>query len=440
MDALITCGGERRPVRFGPKLDVDVDYNVLGSYGADEITAHHVDLLRLAATVALADRWHRRTPAVTGWARHLAIEMPVQNPERWAAAAQALADCLEYVSGDHWVFAFIPGQALRIQRTLLRNTEFSVVVPFSGGLDSHLLKEDLLARGERPLLVTARTSAFVSRAAHDAAHAPGHEAGIPVRLKSGPHAEDTFRTRTFLFGCAAAVAAVIAGTNRIEIAENGQGSIGASLVPFGAEVPYRTTHPLFTERLRRFLAAVGIDVRFAHPYMWRTKGSVLADLRSRGHAGAWHTTTSCSRNMPRTKSVPDKRACGICGNCMLRRVAVHAAGQTEALAYHWDLRASDLGDAVLPGGSARTTATDRGIAARGVIGMQAFASMRADDPALRRNAHTMATFLNVAREDVVQKQAELRAQHAAEWRAFLESLPHDSWVRRYAEDADALAA
>lgn len=439
MNARITCGDEQRDVRFGPRLDVDIDSNVLASYGAHDLTTHHVDLLHLAATIALADRWWRRTPAATGWARPFAIEMPVQDPERWTSAAPALAECLEYVSGDRWAFTFSYGRTPQIQRKLLQNTEFDLVVPFSGGLDSHLLKEDLLARGKRPLLITTRTSAFISRVAHEAAHAPGHEAGVPVRLRPGPHAEDTFRTRTFLFGCAAAVAASIAGTDRIEIAENGQGSIGASVVPFGAEVPYRTTHPVFTERMRQFLAAIGSNVHFVHPYMWRTKGGVLRDLLERGKAGAWQTTVSCSRNMPRTKRVPDRRACGICGNCILRRVAIHAAGASEPLPYHWDLRASELADAVLPGGSTRTTKTDRGIAARAVIGMQAFASMDDEDPALRRNAHAMATVLSIPRDEVVRRQAELRTQHATEWQSFLDELPRDSWVRHYAENANVLA-
>ncbi len=48
----------------------------------------------------------------------------------------------------------------------------------------------------------------------------------------------------------------LAGASRVIVPESGQGALGPALVPVGqAYVDYRS-HPLFTERMERFLAAL----------------------------------------------------------------------------------------------------------------------------------------------------------------------------------------
>jgi 7-cyano-7-deazaguanine synthase in queuosine biosynthesis len=422
-------------VAFG--REVDVSHNQFGSYARGYLEYLHVDLLRLAGVVAYADRSFRRTPASSGWAREIHIEMTVSDRDLFDGATEALVECLEYVSGDRWSFAFARGDKPPIQGAtgvFDAPQQVDAVVPFSGGLDSFLLRADLRRQGTKALLLTARTSSLVRRAAHEAAVATGVDplvAGLPVKLRCGPHAESTFRTRTFVFGCASAVSAALFGASRVLIAENGQGAIGGSLVPFGSEAPYRTTHPLFTERLRRFLDCLGINVHFEHPYVWRTKGSVLRDLIVSGSEMGWQQTKSCSRNLRRTKQVPDDRACGICGNCLLRRLAVDAAGASDRTQYHWNLDAADLSHAAASGGTKPTTSTDRAIAACSVLAMDGFARLEDNAPEMQRNAFSMSQLLEQPVERIAEMQSKLRDAHRSEWSALLGGLSSQSWVRDY---------
>lgn len=411
------------------------------------------DLLQLAGVVWYADRIHPRTPTRDGWARPLHVKMSVAEPARWnrPEVLEALAACLGYLSGDSWSFEFTGG-GRAVQLVLAKERgrgAFDCVLPFSGGLDSYMLLHRLRQTGQSPLLMTARTTSAIRRTAHGVVSASSDEhagvgsveVGLPIRLNVGPHAEPSFRTRTFGFATGAAVAARISGAPRVLIAENGQGSLGASLVPFGAEYPYRTTHPVFTALYMRFFRALlGDCPSFEHPFLWQTKGSTLAAMVADGAGGTWERTVSCSRHINRHKKTSDNRSCGICGNCLLRRMSVHAAGLKDSTRYHWGFEGASLDEAVLAGGSKPTTRTDRAYAAANVVALDSFARLPDHAPTVKRAA------LSISRRtghgdyrEVLSKLARLRAQHALEWNSFLSDLPAGSWCFSFLEGADVEA-
>ncbi len=163
---------------------------------------------------------------------------------------------------------------------------------------------------------------------------------VPFYLseKSGKHRfrEPSFRSRTFVFGVMAGIAAHLAGSKRIIIPESGQGALGPSLVPVGLEASDVRAHPSFTKILETLLqAALGSEVRFEHPRLWFTKGETLQELVTRERSECWERTHSCARS--RHVRLNGRRVhCGVCSACLMRRQSVLAAGlRSNNEVYRW---------------------------------------------------------------------------------------------------------
>jgi hypothetical protein len=108
--------------------------------------------------------------------------------------------------------------------------------------------------------------------------------------------ERTQRTRSFLFGALGAAVARIAGAAGFSLFENGIVSfslpIAGQLIGSAAS---RTTHPRVIRYLSDFLSPLlGADITVTNPYLWKTKGEVVAHLRDLGHADLARHTVSCS--------------------------------------------------------------------------------------------------------------------------------------------------
>ena len=132
----------------------------------------------------------------------------------------------------------------------------------------------------------------------------------------------------------AAYGAAMSGAHRVLVPENGQGSLGGSLVPLGIEAPHRSCHPGFTTRLGRFVFSLtGHEVGFEHQALFMTKGQVLSSLvKIQSNSSEWLAAhPSCTYDARHAHDGGRKVHCGVCGNCLLRRLSVHAAGIVEAL-------------------------------------------------------------------------------------------------------------
>ncbi|MCG8425566.1 MAG: hypothetical protein MJE77_47410 [Proteobacteria bacterium] len=309
-----------------------------------------------------------------------------------------------------------------------------VVIPYSGGLDSFAQRRlvEIEQPQTTPLLIQAKTGGNVVQ---DPTRSQAVVLPIPVRHSRLEHAEPTYRTRTFLFGVVAAVAAKLSESVKILIGENGQGSVGASIIPFSGEAPFRTTHPLFTARLRCFLATLwGAESTpvFEHPNVWMTKGEVLQRLANADALDGWEATVSCSRNIARTKSYTGIWACGICGNCLLRRMSVHTAQLSDPTRYFWaDLNATTLDRACAVSG--HTTNTDENIANHSLVTMAGLADAAewpSSHPTFEQLSFELACATKSPKSDVCKRVQRLIRHHQSEWRSMTSTLRSDSWVRQ----------
>lgn len=433
--------------------DLQIHYGRLERYCLRSLQQNEVDLLVLAAAVAYADRSVRRQRG-SGWARDLHVTVPVHLPECWTAVAHSrLVEALQFLTGDRWQFAFV-ARRHRDERALqlflpIETPPPTVVLPYSGGLDSYAELVRLLVADSaaRPFLVTARQGSahdWLVRQTVAATGAPTrcYQVGVPVSLAAGNHAEPTYRTRTFKFFVLAAVACRVAGAERIVVSENGQGALGPSVVPFGGEHPYRSTHPGFTRRMQAFLAALwGTAPMFEHPHLWSTKATVLRSLEGELGRGSWNDTRSCGRNVRREKGVgglPDQ--CGVCGGCLLRRLSARSARfeePDERASYVWhDLGSRRLDQAVGVRSAIRTTQNDEVIATYAVLSHKHLATAaELDDDALGLAAYEAAEGAGIAEGLALTQLRGLLHEHRAEWRAFVGALPEQSWVAQLAGEA-----
>ena len=298
------------------------------------------DLALLAGVTAFADRKVTRSRA-EGWTRTIRMSLPVSDPERWSSEAVSgpLRDALRCVTGDHWDITFRHGfcPLVKQQYAFDFKNVADVVIPFSNGMDS-ALQWHLQSRAsphEAPLRVHVRTCTEPLRdhALRVRAHlGTGACLTIPLSLSVGNHPEPSYRTRTFVFFTLAALAASRLGLNRVLVGENGIGTLGPPLVPYGNEHRPFGTHPRFTKHLAAFLnALLDRDLVFEHPLLFDTKGSLLK--RVGGAVGdSILGTRSCVRD---ARAKVGERHCGVCCGCLLRRVSLHAVGERDQR-YTWD--------------------------------------------------------------------------------------------------------
>jgi len=264
-----------------------------------------------------------------------------------ARVVRALVDALDYVTGDDWHFDFVEGgEAVTTAQSAMPYDEGPyVVMPCSDGLDSFLQWQ--LLRHEEPNVTVLRVQtasraikqARVRAINRAAQNARDRQLRLPVTAHYGHHPEPSYRTRTFLFFCMAALAAAKTGTRRVVVGENGIGALGPSLLPHGDECPHRTTHPAFTRRIAAFInTLLGAVLSFEHPQQFRTKGQVLTHALRYDVTG-WELTNSCVRD---ARAGLGDQLCGVCSGCLLRRTALLAAGCSESGFYWQDLSASTL--------------------------------------------------------------------------------------------------
>lgn len=335
-------------IRCNLRRDVRISPQALQDYCATLLSAVEHDLVVVCGTVAFTDRKVRRQRG-TGWARDLTCRIPVMSPEVWRQpdVYDSLVEALEYVTGDRWAFEFVAGGAMVATGQLAAPFDDGpyVVLPFSDGMDSYLQWQLLKHEepGVTPLRVQTASRAILQSRVRDINRAGSNQRDrqlrVPVRFSVGNHAEPTYRSRTFLFFCMAMLAAAKTSTARVLVGENGIGALGPALIPYGDECPHRTTHPAFTRRVARFVnALLGTAIVIEHPQVERTKGEVLRRARDLGITG-WETTNSCARD---GRANLGGRACGVCSNCLLRRVALHAAGCGQERYFWEDLRMSSL--------------------------------------------------------------------------------------------------
>ncbi|MCW5941792.1 MAG: 7-cyano-7-deazaguanine synthase [Fimbriimonadaceae bacterium] len=312
--------------------------------GADELTKQvgnlttlEEDLLRVVSSIFASDLACKRgqREAIN---RTIELSIPVVNHAALNAERQLLERILHILSDDNWTLQFrrVTGSPEDKQswpdgrgKTLL----------FSGGLDSFAGAVDLLdVHGPDQLLlashVTGNTYTIASQKALHEYLSKAYGSDIRrIVLRSGPKTgadsdnptedpEVSQRTRSLLFLTIAAIGARRTGMHEVVfIAENGQMAIHLPLSParIGAFSTH-TAHPEFVADAARFFSAVldhAVDIH--NPYLYQTKGEVVAKVASK-HNSIIASSNSCWKN------ARVHGHCGACVPCFVRRISLEIHG------------------------------------------------------------------------------------------------------------------
>jgi 7-cyano-7-deazaguanine synthase in queuosine biosynthesis len=383
------------------------------------------------------------------WEREIELRVRVHDPDRWkdSRVSDALHSALDFLTGDQWRITFMKRcQPLNPPRQGQLNLPegLTAVIPFSDGLDSRIVA-GLMARELGDKLIRVRLGSKTS----DAQTLPRQRhpfTSVPYRVRAGTRefVESSARSRGFKFALISGLAAYLAKAGQIIVPESGQGALGPALVTVGQAYEDYRSHPLFTDRMEIFLAALlGHQVRFQFPRLWYTKGETLAKfINECDGASSWQGTWSCWQQTRQVSVEKKKRQCGICAACMLRRMSVHAAGLIEPEhTYVWE----DLGAPTFNDGAAasfpkrKITGKLRQYAIAGSLHLDHLAGLQGSASNLRAldlNAFQLSRSLGLPEADVRTRLDRLLAQHGSEWKGFVHSLGKNSFVAEWAIQAN----
>jgi len=309
-----------------------------------------LDLLEIAAYVYCADRWsYRGTKSAVeyqAWSRDFVFHIKVRDFKFWSQSQirQKLNAALSFLSGDRkFEFEFQPNHKtpptslFDLQQVSVTGLSKTRIALFSGGLDSLAgVYEILSGTGDQVCLVSHRSSQpQVGRTQDQLVYSlqsrfPGRVQHYKFycNLTAQRAAEETQRTRMFLYSAIATAIAATVGVNELTIFENGITSFNfprrQDLLNARAT---RTTNPKAISLLQDLFAAITeADFHIATPFIWKTKADVVAALAKTSGSALVPSGVSCSRTF---LSIGSASHCGECSQCIDRRFASYAAGIDE---------------------------------------------------------------------------------------------------------------
>ena len=422
------------PLRLGKDLKFSME--ALNSYAVADFDPLVFDAMVLAGGIEFADRFRKR-PSET-WGRNLVVSIPVHDLAHWEKpeVQVSLASALNFLTGDDWQISFrqrYTREPLPRQQQLDLQPGVRATLAYSDGMDSRAVNGLVRATYKSGLVLVRLGSKKKGRPQRGQPFT-----ALPYRFSRRIHnAETSARNRGFKFSLVSGLAAYICSANECVVPESGQGALGPVLAPVGQTYPDYRNHPAFLERMSVFLEALlGVRIVFSFPRLWNTKAETLANYISLGPASAdWQCTTSCWKGSQWSSIDGKFRQCGACAACLLRRMSVHAAGQTEPPDTYIasDLGAAELADAVDPRfGKLNKAFRDYLIAA--VLHMEHLAELALPEntPLLRRQAGLLSGAIGLPPEEVEAKLARMLGKHADEWNSYVGSLGDRSLIKEWA--------
>jgi hypothetical protein len=400
------------------------------------------DALLVAAAVEFADRIQHRS--ALKWDRKLQLRIPVHDPDRWndRTVSAALHDALNFLTGDQWQISFRkrakPVDGVQQQRFELP-AGITTVIPFSDGLDSRAVA-GLMAKelGDKLILIRLGSKGSDVRPSRRYRY-PFTSVPYHVTPGAGRFIESSARSRGFKFALICGLAAYLAKADQIIVSESGQGSLGPALVTVGQAYEDYRSHPLFTNRMEKLLAAIlSHEVNFQFPRIWHSKAETLAKFVAECESSGWAATLSCWQQNRQVSVEKKRRQCGICAACMLRRMSIHAARLTESKeTYVWEnLTASTFEQGAAPSfPRQKITGKMKQYAIAGALHLDHLAELRtspANARTLDLNIFQLSRSLGLPEQDVQQRLNRLLIQHEMEWKDFVHSLGQNSFVANWA--------
>ncbi len=306
------------------------------------------DLTDIAVAVYLADIAAQRGTR-EAWVREIAIDIPVRDPDFWDRGSDDLRHLLYVLTRDNFSFRFRQQASSPSADTVPGGEDgapaggapgVDCVCLLSGGLDSFAGAAMLLHTGRRPLLVSHRSGNPTAEAAQRRVVAalerlaPGQSQWVGVRVApagNGARAlpfpppdrrESSRRARSFLFMALGAAAAQVTGVSEVYLCENGTLTAALPLTPARTgSLSTRSTHPLAVKQFTELAVRAGLGCVIVNPFVHQTKGEVVGEfLRPLVPPARILQSESC------WAAGRQNRPCGGCIPCLLRRLALLAAG------------------------------------------------------------------------------------------------------------------
>jgi hypothetical protein len=443
VDVIETRGRPRRG-RLACEIDRELTFSTshLESYCFAKWEPVVFDALVVAGAIEFCDHIQRRH--AQHWGRAIELRIPVHDPDRWNErnVSAALRDAIDFLTGDRWEISFVPRRQpayVPHQFPFDIPSDSCAVIPYSDGLDSRAVAGLMRVQmGDKLIRVRLGTKQFRPSVGLSGAKLPFTSVPYRVRFKNGQSVESSARSRGFKFSMVSGIGAYLVKANRIIVTESGQGSLGPALIPVGQTYEDYRNHPLFTDRMERFLRALfGHEVRFEFPRLWHTKGETLAAfVKDCADGSSWNTTWSCWQQNRHSSVGGRRRQCGACAACLLRRLSVHAAGLIEAPeTYIWE----NLSAPTFEGGAApafnRITTAQREYAIAGTLHLDHLALLQRS-PADKGTVDLAVSQLSRSRAmqeaDVRVSLARLLNHHESEWMKFLEAVGPNSFIANWA--------
>lgn len=329
------------------------------------------DLLDVCAAIYFADRQARREvegdvrPPGERWPRRMELAIPVRQHDRLQSldVCTLVEELAFFLSDDDWSVRFVRRSAdprVAEGQTHLFTPDRMLeprVVLFSGGLDSLLGLVDAVA-SDSAASVMATSVVTHARLRHTIAcvltelrrwgrpvaiENPQLRVGVSRLGRALNDREGSQRTRALLYLAAGIVVAAIAGGELLHVTENGPGAINLPGTP--DQTAARTTRAMHPKSLSLFArlatAVLGRPMSIVNTGLWRTKGELAASIGGGSLEAVIQQTVSCDR----FPYFPAEQACGTCGSCLYRRIALDAAGLAHLDGKRYD---TDVLDPALP--------------------------------------------------------------------------------------------
>lgn len=328
------------------KLTSDIREGWYRVLGVKMLEPLYEDLFLLSLVVFGVDKriWRRAFPDC--WTRTLYLNFPVIEYEKWCSVKSKLEKLLSFLSGDIWYIDFRESSAPRYQSTRKRTPKRSehldkitAVSLFSGGLDSLCGAYELMEKKESTMFVSFKEYGklpCIQKEMQECIKESYPEVTNELFLftakpyqptgDSKIKAENTSRSRSFLFLCTAICVAEVIGPNvPVYIPENG--FIGLNLPLSAGRVgscSTRTTHPFFLSSLKDILQDLKISHEVINPYAFMTKNQMVDRcINYSGFPEQISKTISCSHPCnTRWRGNPNPENCGYCYPCLIRKASL----------------------------------------------------------------------------------------------------------------------
>ncbi|MEM7599970.1 MAG: hypothetical protein AAF357_00985 [Verrucomicrobiota bacterium] len=332
---------------FPQPSEFELELAALARQAGRNLGGLEADFAWLAVAVYLADRLSPRLPygqnGAEYWRRDITIEIPVRDPNHWLNARIELEEALSFLTEDDWSLEFVIRLQLfdaESQRHLekLASPPLDWAALFSGGLDSLAGALRWLNKSQgKGILVSGQTHNRIALAQREQVAAMRQffprmieHVGVKYQLRKQKIEgfEWSQRTRAFAHIALGALAARMSGCESLFLFENGFGALNlpCDSAQIGSQNS-RGTHPTFLMLMSALIQKV-FDARFkvANPYTFLTKAEMLDELPLGRFDELLQSSFSCDiyPNYNRREE-----QCGVCGSCLVRRLAFHASGRPD---------------------------------------------------------------------------------------------------------------